>query len=130
MSQENAELVRRFADAFVRRDRDAFLALLDPGFEGFPPSGWPESAPVRGRKAAWDFGLELEAPWQVGAFEISELIEAGNDRAVMGVARDVRGKTSGVAVKQELWAWLRRRAWLPRSSARRRGPRGAASGQP
>jgi ketosteroid isomerase-like protein len=103
MSGENVEIVRRFVDAFVRRDRDAFLALLDPEFEGFPPSEWPESAPVRGREAAWDFGLELEAPWQVGAYEITELIEAGKDRAVMGGTREVRGKSSGVEVKQEAW---------------------------
>jgi ketosteroid isomerase-like protein len=103
MSQENLAVVRRFVDAFVRRDRDAFLALLDSEFEGFPPAEWPESGRVRGCEAAWDFGLELEAPWQVGAYEITELIEAGNDRAVMGGTRDVRGKTSGVEVKQEFW---------------------------
>jgi ketosteroid isomerase-like protein len=103
MSQENVEVVRRFLDAFVRRDREAFLALLDPEFEGLPPSEWPESAPVRGREAAWDFGLELEEPWQVGGYEITELIEAGSDRTVMGSTRDVRGKTSGVEVKQEIW---------------------------
>jgi ketosteroid isomerase-like protein len=103
MSQENMEVVRRFVDASVRRDRDAFLALLDPEFEGFPPSEWPESAPVRGREAAWDFALELEAPWQMGAYEITELIEAGKDRAVMGGTREVRGKSSGVEVRQEFW---------------------------
>jgi ketosteroid isomerase-like protein len=63
-----------------------------------------ESAPVRGREAAWDFGLELEEPWQEGVGEITELIEAGNDRTVMGTARDVRGKTSGVEGKLEYWA--------------------------
>jgi ketosteroid isomerase-like protein len=67
------------------------------------PSEWPESAPVRGREAAWDFGLELEAPWEMGAYEITELIEAGKDRAVMGGTREVRGKSSGVEVKQEAW---------------------------
>jgi ketosteroid isomerase-like protein len=103
MSEENVELVRRFVEAFVRRDRDGFLALLDPEFEGVPPSEWPESAPVRGREAAWDFGLELEAPWQVGSYEITELIEAGNDRTVMGATRDVRGKSSGVEGKLEIW---------------------------
>jgi ketosteroid isomerase-like protein len=104
MSQENVEIVRRFADAWNRRDRDAFLALLDPQFEGIPPSDWPESAPVHGREAAWDFGLELEAPWQEGVGEITELIEAGNDRVVMGATRDVRGKVSGVEVKLDSWA--------------------------
>jgi ketosteroid isomerase-like protein len=103
MSEENMEIVRRFVDAFVRRDRDAYLALLDPEFEGFPPSEWPESAPVRGREAAWDFGLELEAPWEVGAYEIPELIEAGKGQVVMGGPREVRGKTSGVEVKQDVW---------------------------
>jgi hypothetical protein len=31
------EVVRRFVEASVRRDRDAFVALLDPEFKGFPP---------------------------------------------------------------------------------------------
>jgi ketosteroid isomerase-like protein len=103
MSEENVEVVRRFVDAFVRRDRDAFIALLDPEFEGIPPFEWPESAPVRGREAAWDFGLELEAPWEMGGYEITELIEAGKDGAVMGGTREVRGRTSGVEVKQDAW---------------------------
>jgi hypothetical protein len=33
MSQENVELVYRAADAFNRRDFDAFLALCDPDIE-------------------------------------------------------------------------------------------------
>jgi ketosteroid isomerase-like protein len=103
MSEENMDVVRRFVDAYARRDRDAFLALLDPEFEGFPPSEWPESAVVRGRDAAWDFGLELEAPWEVGAWAIIELMEAGKDRAVMGGTREVRGKSSGVEGKLETW---------------------------
>jgi ketosteroid isomerase-like protein len=105
MSEENVEVVRRFLDAFGRRDRDAYLALLDPEFEGFPPSEWPESAPVRGREAAWDFGLELEAPWQESVGEITELIEAGNDRTVMGIAGRRAGKASAVDLgKLEVWA--------------------------
>jgi ketosteroid isomerase-like protein len=104
MSEENVELVRRFVDAFNRRDRDAFLALLDPEFEGFPPSEWPESAPVRGREAAWDFALELQEPWQESPGEITELLEVGNDRTVIGIAQEVRGKTSGVPGKLESWA--------------------------
>jgi ketosteroid isomerase-like protein len=103
MSEENLEVIRRFVDAYARRDRDAFVALLDPEFEGVPPSEWPESAPVRGHDAAWDFGLVLEAPWEVGAWAIMELIEAGKDRAVMGGTREVRGKSSGVEGKLAIW---------------------------
>jgi ketosteroid isomerase-like protein len=105
MSEEDVEIVRRYVDAFNRRDRDAFLALLDPQFEGIPPSDWPESTPVRGHEAAWDFGLELEEPWQEGGGEITELIGAGNDRTVMGIAARRAGKASGVDLgKFEAWA--------------------------
>jgi ketosteroid isomerase-like protein len=34
MSQENVELVHQAADAFNRRDLDAYLALADPAVEG------------------------------------------------------------------------------------------------
>jgi hypothetical protein len=44
------EVVRRFVEASVRRDRDAFVALLDPEFKGFPlrmagvrPGSWARS---------------------------------------------------------------------------------------
>jgi hypothetical protein len=59
--------------------------------------------PVRGREAAWDFGLELEAPWQVGAYEITDLIEAWDDRTVLAATREAWGKASGVAVKLQVW---------------------------
>jgi ketosteroid isomerase-like protein len=60
MSEESAESVRRAVDAFNRRDRATWLALCDPDIEWRPPAEWPESAPIRGAEAVWDFMIQLD----------------------------------------------------------------------
>jgi len=74
MSQENVELMRRMLDASNRRDRSAYLALLDPDIEWLPPKEWPEASTIHGREAAWDFAVELEGPWEQGAYELVDVI--------------------------------------------------------
>jgi hypothetical protein len=56
MSSENVESARRTYDAFNRRDRDAFVALMDdewkPSLDWWQSSGLPRSrgpAPLVGR---------------------------------------------------------------------------------
>jgi ketosteroid isomerase-like protein len=37
MTDENEQVVRRFMDAFNRRDQDGLIALVDPGIDFFAP---------------------------------------------------------------------------------------------
>ena len=77
MSQENVEVVWRSLDAFNRRDKAAWIAVCHPDVENLPPREWPESAPLRGAEAIWDFFVEAQGAWEEGSYEWGELIEAG-----------------------------------------------------
>lgn len=103
MSQENVEIVRRGLDAFNRRDKDAFIAICDPEMENFPPREWPESSPLRGPEAIWDFFVAAQESWQEGSFEWGELIDAGADKVVGKQHREVRGRTSGALIDWNYW---------------------------
>jgi ketosteroid isomerase-like protein len=103
MSRENVEVARKALDAFNRRDRAAWLTLHDPECENFPPRDWPESDPIQGYEAVWDFFVETQEGWEEGPYEFVELIDAGNDKVVASVGREVRGKASGASVAWSYW---------------------------
>ena len=102
MSRENVETFRRGVDAFNRHDKAAWLASCDPGLENVPPRDWPESAPVRGSEAVWEFMVEAQQPWEGGSFELDKTIEVA-DKVVSLVRREMRGTTSGAAVAFDFW---------------------------
>ena len=103
MSQENVERLRQGVAALNRGDRTAFLALCDPEVENVPPRDWPESEPIRGREAVWDFYIETIAPWGKASFEFAEIMEAGDDKVVGDLRQEVQGKASGVQVAWAYW---------------------------
>ena len=92
MSQENVESLRRSVDAFNRGDRAAWLATADPGGEMVPAKDWPENRPVHGPKAIWDYYVGVTQAWEVGSFELPEIIEAGADKVVFNARRHARGR--------------------------------------
>ena len=85
MSQENVERARQGLDAINRRDRAAWLALCDPELEDMPPRDWPESNPIQGADAVFEFlAVEAQDAWEGDRpYEYVELIDAGNDMVVM-----------------------------------------------
>jgi ketosteroid isomerase-like protein len=103
VSQENVDSVRRGVDALNRRDRAAFLALCEPELENIPPRDWPESQPIRGREAVWDFYIEGNAPWDQTSFEFAEIMEVGDDKVVGDLRQEVQGKASGAQVVWAFW---------------------------
>jgi ketosteroid isomerase-like protein len=82
MSQENVEIVRAAIDALNRRDLEAALKHVDPGFE-FDFSR--AVGLLRGvfkpdqMRAFWD---EIFGMWEAVRFEIDEIVEAGEQVAV------------------------------------------------
>ena len=91
-------------EAFNRRDRDAWLALQDPEVEFRADPEWPESGTVRGREAVWDFIVGLTDVWEQDAFEMVEVIDAGNDKLAVRYRRPVQGKASGIADVLDYWS--------------------------
>ena len=103
MSRQNVERLRQAAEAFNGGDRTAFLALCDPEVENIPPRDWPESEPIRGREAVWDFYIETTSLWDKRSVEYAEIMEVGDDKIVAELRQDVRGKASGVPVEWAFW---------------------------
>lgn len=105
MSQENVELVRQGLDAVNRRDRDAWLALVDPEAENVPPRDWPEPAPIRGAGAVFDFYVGAQDAWDEGSrpYEYVEVIDVGNDKVVTLMQAELHGKASGATVRWAYW---------------------------
>ena|SRR6476661_1247137 len=92
MSQENVEIVRRFADAIDRRDFDAALKDVAPDCEFDNSSNLGEWRGVhRGHdqiRQMWQTFLE---PWESSWSEIDEVIDAGDCVVICGTAH-LRGR--------------------------------------
>jgi ketosteroid isomerase-like protein len=105
MSEENVKRLHRAFDAFTRRNKVAWLELCDPDLEWAPVGDWPETNPIRGREAVWDFIVAADEPWERGTYEVVEVID-GDDMVVSHLRRDLRGKSSGVEVEYDYWLVL------------------------
>ena len=103
MSQENVDVAQEALDAVNRRDRAAWMALVDPETECVPARDWPESDVIRGREAVWDFYVGIFGALRVGALEHVEVNEAGDDKLVTHVRADIQGKASGASVVFSYW---------------------------
>ena len=104
MLRENVESIRQQNDAFNRRDKAAWLDTLDPDAVMVPSREWPETAPIRGADAIWDFYVQVDATWEENLFEVGELIEAPGGAIIVQVMRSASGKTSGAPVRFDYWA--------------------------
>ncbi len=106
MSQENVEATRRLLAVFNRREKDAWVAASDPEIENVPSREWPETAPVRGTEAVWDFLVEVTETWDGVDFKWGALLDAGRDKVVANQRAETRGKTSGAGVGWSFWVVL------------------------
>ena len=96
MSQENVEIVRRFADCWERLDREGMAELVDPDVEQHGTVGGVEEGRVtRGVSAIRRDCAHVEAIWDEHRIEVHELIDAG-DRVVVFQREYQRGRRSGV----------------------------------
>jgi ketosteroid isomerase-like protein len=109
MARTNIDLFRESVAAFNRRDRAAWLARCDPDYENVPPREWPESAAMRGPEAIWDFFTANMDPWDAGAFEVGEVIDAGDGIVIAEMRAHVRGKSSGAEIAWCYWHVIRYR---------------------
>jgi ketosteroid isomerase-like protein len=102
MSAENAAAVRRFVDAFNRRDLDSVLSDADPDVQ---VDEWPEAPGARsyhgpeGVREAIDSWFET---WEWMQVEIEELREVG-DRVFFVLHMRAKGIGSGVEVEIRSW---------------------------
>ena len=114
MSQENVEVVRRFVDAYNRRDAAAVAALLHPEVEWHVRAG-PSIGleTLRGRDAALSFIFE-EIPDAWSDFRsVAEAVSELRDGHVLAVGRyEGRGTVSGVETRMDYAAIFRLNAGM------------------
>jgi ketosteroid isomerase-like protein len=95
MSQEDLEVVRRVADAWMRGDSDAWLAVWHEAAEFYPLRSQLEGHPYRGREGLRRFMTALDDDWEYVRFEVDEIRDAGEQ--VLALARvHARGLASRV----------------------------------
>jgi ketosteroid isomerase-like protein len=96
MSQENVEIVRRFAEGWERADWTGMAELANPDIELHGTVGGVEEGRVRRgvSEIRRDFESNEEI-WDEHRVEIQELIDAG-DRVVIFQREYQRGRSSGV----------------------------------
>ena len=103
MSQENVELAYRVADAFNRRDLDAFLALCDPEEEYFSQLVELEGGgPYRGHDGIRSWWKSLFACSPDFRTEIEEVRDLG-DVTVTRLHAHGHGRQSDVPLEQTQW---------------------------
>lgn len=99
MAPQEVDTVRRFIDAWNRRDTDAVLECFDPDCEVIFPAEVPEPGPFHGREELRGWVERFQAAWEVYSAEIAELAEAG-DRVVAVARQTGRGAGSGLEVDE------------------------------
>ena len=109
MSQENIDAILKAVEALNRRDPDAFAAVVSPDVI------WetnPEMVGLggiyHGRAGVREFfeqlvGLET---WESVHLEVEEITEASDDRVLVGMLVEARGRGSGVPTELRLWQVL------------------------
>jgi ketosteroid isomerase-like protein len=98
VSSENVAIVRKYIEAFNRRDFDSLIGDTDPAVE---LSEWPEAPGAQtyrgpdGLRQAFEKWFES---WEWMHLDIVELIDAG-DQVLVGLEQRARGSGSGVEVE-------------------------------
>jgi ketosteroid isomerase-like protein len=137
MSEGNVEIVRCVYEAAARRDGTAVFDAYDPDVEvdasRLELGGLIGNPVRRGHDGARSFFRDLHDAFENLHYDLSELIDAGEDHVVSVVTRRGRGRTSGIEVEMTvalLWTLdygkVRRIVWYPtREEAVQAVPKGA-----
>jgi ketosteroid isomerase-like protein len=105
MASANVELVRRWNDAFNRRDMDVLLELTSPEFEFVPYLGaLIETITYRGHDGLRKYFEDADAAWQAIEARLVEVRELDGTVIALGELR-ARGRASGLEVRVSL-AWV------------------------
>jgi ketosteroid isomerase-like protein len=104
MSQENVDAVKRFIDAYNRRNVEAMLEELDPGVEWHPAILGPlegEPTVYRGHEGVRQWVREQDEVFDEIHAEYSEIRDLGDQIVAIGHTR-MRGKGSGAETESPL----------------------------
>lgn len=100
MSETDVDVVRSLAEAFNRRDVEAFLELCDRGIEWFPAvSGGVEGRSYRGLDGMRAYFDDVADAWEQFEFEEGEYRDLGERVLALGEMH-ARGRGGGVSLDQ------------------------------
>jgi ketosteroid isomerase-like protein len=100
VSEQNVEIVRRFAWAF-ENDTETFRELIHPEIEWMPFED--NNTPSHGLDGALAIRNAWLDAWDEHRIDIQEIFDAGGEDVFSGVALIGRGKASGVGVDVQLY---------------------------
>src|SRR3954462_7974607 len=106
MSQENLELVWRLADAFNRRDLDAYLALTDEDVEAIPRMGAMEGG-YHGHDGTRRWWTDLLGAFPDFSVEFHEAHDMGENLTLAAAHARGHGAGSDTPFEQEFWQVVR-----------------------
>jgi ketosteroid isomerase-like protein len=97
MSQDNVEIIRRFAEVFETRDLERVVSeFFAPEIEWRTSAEDPDAATHRGPEAYKRYVEQWWESFEGLHAEVEEYIDAGDDRVVAWIRWTGRGRTSGV----------------------------------
>jgi ketosteroid isomerase-like protein len=103
MSQENLEVVKAAAEAYIAGDRDAYVDFMAADVEIRPDvSRFPEAQPFRGREEFRSFLADIDQGWEGGATAVIREIFPVGDRVVARADWGGAGRTSGAVLLSSL----------------------------
>ena len=88
------EMVQAAVAAINERDWGAWERLLEPRAFTVPVCSWPESAPVYGPGAAWNFYRQVDDVFHIDRYELEGAEQVG-DQVVARIRTGIVGRTSG-----------------------------------
>jgi ketosteroid isomerase-like protein len=102
VSQENAEIVRRMAEAFTAGGLDAVRPHLHPQIEWHEDPSFPESGVYRGVEEVAAYTEQFLSGFAGIRYEAVEVADAG-EHVIATMRITGTGKTSGAAFEVSAW---------------------------
>ena len=111
MSAENLEIVRRWLLTHTSEhlDAEAVAEFCDPDVDYYPARKFPEARPCHGREEFGRFLIRFREPWYRFEWEVQEVFDIGDERALAHITLHAEGRESGMNLEGDLYHcyWLR-----------------------
>jgi ketosteroid isomerase-like protein len=99
MASPNIEQLRRGYDAYARGELDEIAGMLDPEVELHEEPDLPDATVWRGPEGVLAFFAEADARWRQFSVEVDEVLELGEEAALVTGTLRGAGAISGACVE-------------------------------
>ena len=102
---DGAELIKRWLEAFNRRDEEAMIALQHPDIEFIPTTAAMEGRVYRRPEDTREFLRSIELDWEIYETHPERFYDVGDRTLAVGTIHS-RGRGSGVEIPSQRVGWL------------------------